>query len=326
MADAFVRVRLVQITGVDLNIFDFDHDLTWAAFFMNADGLVYGRFGGRDAKGPDTRNSLVGLHYAMGQALKTHRQHGHDKPTLAAPVYAEKYPSARKVVRNGCIHCHQVKEIRRQEDKDAGTWKRESVWVYPLPENIGISLDPDRGNLVGTVTADAPAAKTGLKPGDILTTLNGRTVYSFADAQYTLHYAPNRGSIAVSWKRAGQFMTGSLEVPDGWRKTNLTWRPSMLDLLPSLTVFGYDMTAKEKVAAGLGTKQLAFRQIAPVHSEAQAIGVREGDIILGVDNLKLEMTAEKFLGYVRQNYLVGDRVTLNILRDGKKVDLTTKLR
>ena len=49
MADAFVRVRLTQITGYDLRLFDFDQDLTWAAFFMNADGYVYGRFGGRDA-------------------------------------------------------------------------------------------------------------------------------------------------------------------------------------------------------------------------------------------------------------------------------------
>lgn len=319
-------MRLVQITGVDLSVFDFDHDLTWAGFFMNADGLVYGRFGGRDAKGPDTRNSLAGLHFAMEQALETHRRHAHDKPSLTAPVYAEKYPSARKVVRNGCIHCHQVKEIRRQEDKDAGTWKRDSIWVYPLPENIGITLDPDRGNLVRSVLPDSPAAKAGLNVGDTLATLNGRTVFSFADAQYALHYAPGRGAIAVSWNRDGQLMTGSLGVAEGWRKTNLTWRPSMLDLLPSLTVFGYDLTAKEKVSVGLGEKQLAFRQIAPVHSEAQALGVREGDIIVGVDNLKLEMTVEKFLGYVRQNYLVGDRVTLNVLRDGKKMELTTKLR
>src|SRR5206468_1963659 len=111
-------------------------------------GLVYGRFGGRDAKGPDTRNSLLGLRFAMEKALETHRARAHEKPDLATPVYAEKYPSARKVVRNGCIHCHQVKEIRRQEEKDAGTWTRASVWVYPLPENVGISLDPERGNLV----------------------------------------------------------------------------------------------------------------------------------------------------------------------------------
>ena len=326
MADAFVRVRLLQITGYDLNIFDFDHDLTWAAFFMNAEGLVYGRFGGRDAKGPDTRNTLLGLRFAMQKALQVHKQHAKDKPQLSAPVFVEKYASARKVARNGCIHCHQVKEIQRQEAMDAGTWKRDNVWVYPLPENIGITLNKDRGNEVQAVLPASPAAGIGVKAGDVIQKLNGRNVFSFADAQYALHRATARGDIDVTWARAGQATTGTLKLAEGWRKTNLTWRPSMLDLLPSLTVFGYDLTAKEKRSLGLEEKQLAFRQVSPVHSEAQAMGVREGDVIVGVDNLKMEITAEAFLGYVRQNYLVGDRLTLNILRDGKQVNLTVKLR
>jgi predicted metalloprotease with PDZ domain len=326
VADSFERVRLLQISGVDLNIFDFDHDLTWAAFFMNADGFVYGRYGGRDAQGPDTRNSLAGLRFAMENALEAHRRHSQEKPASRPPVFAEKYASVRKIVRNGCIHCHQVKEIRRQEDKDAGTWSRDSIWVYPLPENVGMSLALDRGNVIRTVLPGSPAAAAGLKSGDIIQTLNGRPVFSFADAQYALHYAPIKGDIEVHWTSAGQAKSGSLKVAEGWRKTNLTWRPSLLDLLPSLTVFGYDMTASEKKTVGLDEKQLAFRQVAPVHSEAQAIGVREGDIILGVDSLKMEMNVQAFLSYVRQNYLVGDRVTVNVLRAGKRVNLTTKLR
>ena len=43
--------------------------------------------------------------------------------------------------------------------------------------------------------------------------------------------------------------------------------------------------------------------------------MREGDIILGIDSMKMEMTAQAFLGYVRQNYLIGDRIVL--IRDGR---------
>ena len=46
-----------------------------------------------------------------------------------------------------------------------------------------------------------------------------------------------------------------LELPDGWRKTNLTWRPSLLDVLPSLTVYGEDLSAEEKKALGLSAKR-----------------------------------------------------------------------
>ena len=54
--------------------------------------------------------------------------------------------------------------------------------------------------------------------------------------------------------------------------------------------------------------------------------VSEGDIILGFDDLELEMTAYDFLGYVRRNYLVGDSVTINLIRDGRQLQLPFVLR
>ena len=59
--------------GVDLDLFDFDYDLTWMAFFLNAEGTVYGRYGGRDAESADSRVSLAGLRYALEAALARHR-------------------------------------------------------------------------------------------------------------------------------------------------------------------------------------------------------------------------------------------------------------
>ena len=41
----------------------------------------------------------------------------------------------------------------------------------------------------------------------------------------------------------------------------------------------------------------------------------------GIDGQQMDGTMEEFLGYVRRNYLVGDKVTLNVLRDGKKLEL-----
>ena len=45
--EKFVRVRIVQANGMDLSLFQFDFDLTFAVFFMNADRTIYGRFGSR---------------------------------------------------------------------------------------------------------------------------------------------------------------------------------------------------------------------------------------------------------------------------------------
>jgi predicted metalloprotease with PDZ domain len=321
-----VRVRLLKITGVDLNAFEFDYDLAWAALFLNASGKVYGRYGGRDGKGADTRNTLKGLHYAMAAALAEHRKDPAARPDrpAAEPLYIEKAPTAKTY--RGCIHCHQVKEILREEEKKAGAWQRDSIYAYPLPENVGIRLDLDQSNLVREVKAGSAADKAGLKPGDVVQSLHGNAVHSFADAQYALHKSPLTGKIAVAWQRDGKSMDGTLTLQAGWKRTNITWRPSLLDMLPSLTVYGEDLTAREKKALGLGEKRLAFRQQAPVHSAARAMGVQKDDVIIGVDGKVMEMSMEQFLGHVRQNYLIGEPLTINLLRNGKRVDLKVTLK
>ncbi|MCI0702611.1 MAG: PDZ domain-containing protein [Planctomycetia bacterium] len=317
-------MRLVKIAGVDLRRFEFDYDLTWFVFFLNADETIYGRYGGRDASDAEARISTKGLRYAMDRALETHKSPPAAKPLAAKPVRAEDFQAAKS--HRGCIHCHNINEFRRSDLKALGTWDRTSVWVYPLPENIGITLDNDAGDRVKAVATGSVAEKTGLKPGDRLLKLNGYSVASFGDATYALHKAPVKGSISVSWIRDGREHSGTFEVADGWRKTNLTWRPSMLDILPSLPFSGDELTAKEKQALGLAEKRAAIRQDPEVHATLKAAGVKGGDVLIGYDGKSIDGDIGKLLGFVRRNYLVGDEITLNILRDGKPVDIPFVLK
>ncbi len=316
----------MRVSGADLNLFEFDFDLTWVAFFMNPSGKIYGRFGGRDGKGPDTRNSLEGLRYAMEAALVEHRKDPEAKPSTPPrpPLIIEKVASANGY--RGCIHCHQVKEILRTEDMKAGTWHRDKVYTYPLPENIGITLNRDKGNLVSDVKPNSPAAKIGLKPGDLLDTLNRLSVRSFADVQFALHKAPPKGDIDITWQRDGKSAIGKLVLEPEWKRTNITWRPSLMDLLPSITIYGSDLTAKEKKGLGFEETHVAFRQETPIHPAVLKMGVRENDIIVGIDNRTLHLSMEQFLGYIRQNYLIGETATLNIVREGKRFDLKVTFR
>jgi S1-C subfamily serine protease len=55
-------------------------------------------------------------------------------------------------------------------------------------------------------------------------------------------------------------------------------------------------------------------------------GIRPGDVILGFDDKQLEMDAYDFLDYVALNYIVGDEVQVNIVRDGKPLKLPMRLR
>src|SRR6185503_13876764 len=72
----FICVRLVQMKGVDLRLFQFDYDQSWAVFFLNAGGTIYGRYGTRagDKKNAATYLSIPSLKKAMERALALHRQ------------------------------------------------------------------------------------------------------------------------------------------------------------------------------------------------------------------------------------------------------------
>jgi hypothetical protein len=313
--------------GVNLDLFDFDYDLTWMAFFLNAEEEIYGRYGGRDADSPDRRVSLAGLRYSMDAALAVHRREGKTRPhaDAKAPRTIEQYAGAKRLPDKACIHCHQVYDFRREEMQAAGKWRLDEVWVYPLPENVGLTLEVDRGDRVRSVAAESPAARLGIRAGDRLRSVNGMSVASFADVQYALHRGPAKGEMAVTWQHDGREKSGSLALAEGWRKTDVSWRWSLRGLDPSPWVQGEDLTPEEKKGLGLGEKRLAFRQGPFVLEPARQAGIRPNDVIVGLDGKELEMTARQFSAYVRLNYKVGDKVTYNVLRDGGRLEIALTL-
>jgi serine protease Do len=324
VADQFVRVRLVKIAGADLRLFEFDYDLTWHVFFLNANETMYGRYGGRDASSAEGRFSLKGLRYAMTRALEAHRNPPPPKPLVGSPTRAEQFRAAASY--KGCIHCHNINEFRREDLKAIGRWDRRDVWVYPLPENVGVTLDIDVGDLVREVRPHSPADRAGLKQGDTLRQLNGYAIASFADASYALHKAPAKGTIPVMWLHRGTERTGVLNVADGWRKTNVTWRPSMLDLLPSAPFSGDDLSEDEKRRFGLASGRAAFRQGNKVHPSLAAAGLKPGDVVIGFNGAGVDGDMSDLLGHLRRNYLVGEVVTVDVVRNGERVNLSLTLR
>jgi serine protease Do len=327
VAKQFVLVRITRMRGVDLDLFDFDYDLTWMGFFLNADGTVYGRYGGRDAESADSRVSLAGLRYALEAALERHRRmETHSAPPETRPPRTvEQYPAARRLPERACIHCHQVYDLHRESLQAAGKWRREELWVYPLPENIGLTLDVDRGDRVAGVAADSLTARAGIQPGDRLLTIGDQSIASFADVQFALHRVPKHGTLTITWQHGKDTHKRELPLAEGWRKTDISWRWSLRGVDPPPWVHGDDLSAEEKKTLGLSEKHLAFRQGPFVSEPARRAGIRQNDIILGVDGKTLEMNERQFGAYIRLNYRVGDRVTYNILRGGQRLELSLTL-
>jgi hypothetical protein len=218
-------VRLGNIDRLDLSRFDFDYDLTFAVFLMNADGRVYARYGQRNATGPDALQSLKGLEHTMKSALEMHE----GKEREISPRTGERSITIREFGsrRRGCYHCHNVRETLNRELVAAGKWDRDQAYRHPPTQNVGLSLEVDRGNVVSRVQCGSPADRAGLKKGDVLRRLGGVPVHSIADALYGLELAPRSGTVEAAWTRGHEPMSGQLALTPGWRKSDLSWRPSM---------------------------------------------------------------------------------------------------
>lgn len=220
---------------MDLSLFQFDYRLTWAAFFMNADRVIYGRYGTRaDHKSqrgaPESAQnvSLDGMKKALEAALDLHKNYPANKEMLAgnigpAPKYKapEEFPSLAKKFKatiepngRGCIHCHTVNSAQAKFNPKDDRW----LFPYPMPETIGLALDRKERAKIKSVLANSQAEKDGFRAGDELLTLRGQPLLSIADVQWVLHNAKDSGILDAVVLRDGAKVDLRLQLQAGWRK------------------------------------------------------------------------------------------------------------
>jgi hypothetical protein len=209
---------------VDIGLFQFDYDLTWMAFFLDANERIYSRYGGRDAQSAEGRVSVAGLKHTMRRVLEQHRQPVRVTPAPRKPVLPGDLFAAKG---KGCMHCHHVWEGLRQAAFLTGKADQELYFVYPLPENLGLELDSTLGNKVTSVRPKSPAHKAGLCAGDVLESIEKTRILAQGDVMWALHNAPAEGSLSLRYQRAGEGRTVALDLENGWKRTDLSWRKSL---------------------------------------------------------------------------------------------------
>lgn len=309
-----------------MSLFDFDYDLSWQALLLTPDGAVLGRFGGREPDVPAKYHSLAGLRHSLAAGLKAFSQRDRlDKPLARKTDYAENYPASERRPETACIHCHHVHEFRRDQLQREGRWNLDEVWIYPQPENVGITLDPDQGDRVLRVHPKSPAAELGLAAKDLLRRVNGMPIASVMDVQYALHKAPRAGEVQLAWRRGSEEKKGVLKIAEGWKKTDVSWRWSLKSLSPNPSIIGDDLDLDARKALGLDAKQLAYRHMNFLTPVARHAGLQANDVIVGVDGVSLSMTARQFETHLRLNFRVGQEITLNVLRGKDRIQLKLKL-
>jgi hypothetical protein len=341
--DKFVSIRQVEMKGVDLTQFEFDYDLNWAAMFINADGTVYARYGTQSAEGPDAYNSIAGLETTMRRVLELHANYpankaeleakrGKQKPyrtALEMPGLENKEKRKGATTRSNCIHCHNIHDAEFAEAQSTGKYTEDMLWRYPLPDNLGLIINAKDGRLVYRVLADSPAAKAGIEPGEEITHINGQAITSIADIQWALNPLPNGGTkVKVTASKTGE---RTLDLAQGWKKTDISWRGSIWSVEPKLNVWAPELTPAERRERGLPAEETALlvkwiNTGEPGGRAAHESGLREGDVIVALEGKPLgDWTTNQFNVHVKLNYKVGDTLPLTIKRGKETQTIKVKL-
>lgn len=346
--DKFVCVRIVQGWGLDLSLFQFDFDMTWAAFFLNADRTIYGRYGSRSSRDAEGDVSLAGFRKAAEASLELHGEYPANKKALAAKTgAAPAYPTPEKIPqitghvvkadgsRAGCLHCHDVSAGTILTLHHKGTpVPDELLWAFPMPDVVGLHLDTDERARVTSIEAESPAARAGFKPGDDILSMAGQPVVSIADVQWVMQHT-REGEVAVRVQREGKTTDLTLTLPQGWRrKADFSWRSPAWPLrfrVAGLSTEPLDAEAAGRLGLKKGTLALRIARLSPNfvkfrNPAPSQLGLRAGDVIVGIDGKTEPMRECDFLAYLVQHKKPGGKVRLTILRGGNRQTVEMKVQ
>jgi hypothetical protein len=342
VAARYVCVRVVDMSKVDLDVYEFDYDLTLAALLMHADGTVFHRFGSRDHRDPTVWNTLTGLAALMHTTLEEHAVH-RALPAPAAPAaprYVVDLPPLRDKLaqhKESCVHCHTVHDTLHAQAVTQGTLTADTPFVYPLPARLGLELEPATQHTVRAVAAESPAARAGLQAGDRLLRLGRQSnVATLGDVQWALHHAPaGAHDLAVEWRRGATTHAAVLALAPGWKRApprEYAWRPYKWNLAPDPGFGGGVLDAARKQKLGLDVPfalridyLIDWGEKAHRGRAARRAGLRVGDIVLGIAGQTDFVSHDHFQAFVRLSCQVGEDVEVMVWRDGARVPLKLRL-
>lgn len=344
LLEKFVCARQVSTNGLDLDLFQYDTDQSFAVFFLNADKTIYGRFGTRSHRTEWIDDvSVVGLANALKKTLELHQNYDQVKKSLLAKTgkpmevaAPELFPSLQDrftsqlnyegdVVKS-CIHCHQIGDAQREFYWHVNKPIPQKVlYPFPHPKSIGLVLDPSELALVKEVAVDSPAEAAGLKVGDQIDKFDGQPILSIADVQWVLHnISPGGGTRKLTVTRGGQSKELTIELKKDWRlKGDISWRVTSWGLRRIATggLLLEQVSNEERSRLEVPEGQMALRVKHAgqygLHATAHRKGIRKGDILVEFDGKKDLLREQDVHTYVVSSKKPGDNVTLRIMRNAK---------
>lgn len=144
-----------------------------------------------------------------------------------------------------------------------------------------MELDVSKGAYVSQVSPDSAAEKGGLKAGDVITSLNGRSINSFSALRAKIATLGAGAKVEIGIIREGKEMEVTVTLDDS-NESNIAAQ----DIHPAFqgATFGDGETNDGKT----GVEVSAVEE----RSYADRLGLEQGDIILGINRTRINTVAE----------------------------------
>jgi Do/DeqQ family serine protease len=182
-----------------------------------------------------------------------------------------------------------------------------------------LNLRRPAGALIASVTRESPAARGGLRPGDVIVAIDGQAVDDPNAFDYRFATKPLGGSATLAIERGGKAVnvTVSLETAPDRPREELVIRSRspfagarVANLSPALAEeLRLDASAEGVVVIGVADG-----------STAEALGFKPGDVVLAVNGEKIGRTSdlERAAGMASRQW------SITILRGGQQLNVTLR--
>ncbi|MEX0900895.1 MAG: PDZ domain-containing protein [Gammaproteobacteria bacterium] len=266
------------------------------------------------------------------------------QPPAATPPPAERGTDRSEIEQAQRDLAEAARKFAELSAAEADRWMREFEFrsIDLPPVRLGVILGPDRrdGLVIRSTASEGPAEKAGLKDGDLLLEMNGK---SLAGATTTtlidefLRDAKVGDVVTVKYRRGSDTRTASVTLderpaamsfafgtPDGMRTFTMPDIPDMpgIAALARLRSFGnYEFV---KVNKGLGDYFNTDRGLLVVGvGDKNPLTLKEGDVILSIDGREPESATHA--ARILRSYAAGEEAELEIMRQRRKQTLKVTL-
>lgn len=321
------------MNGVNINLFQFEYDLTFMAFFMDAEDHIYARYGGRDdfdAEGCLSKESLLRV---MDQVLALHRdgqlQTGRYEATGKPVRTPEEIPPMEAMLARRdtkCIHCHDVKVAELRHLQSRNQFQRDMVFTYPMPSAVGLHMDPRQQNRIASIEPDSSAARSGLRTADVLLSADGHRVLTQADLARVLEQTPSEARLPLEIQRSGQTVRVWLKLSGDWKRgREPAWRESLHVAGPNAGFWGVQLGDADRRQFRLDRGTMAVKVTAIWEELTRQAGLLNGDVVVAFDGLRHDWRINQLHAHLNLIRSYGDTVPVVVLRDGRELELKLKL-